>query len=211
LPAATITDPTILVTGFGAFGGIVDNPSLAVMAALADPGRGIVGAELPVSHAGAMATLAALIDRHRPAAWLGFGVAATATAIRLETTGRNAITAGKPDNDGRQPTGDPVVPGAAATLPSRLPIARIRAALATAGRPAVLSDDAGGYVCNTALTAGLHLMPADRIAGFVHLPPLPGSVPGVAGWPLADTLEAARIVLASVREEFHSNFPDFRG
>ncbi|MEQ9812932.1 MAG: pyroglutamyl-peptidase I [Azospirillaceae bacterium] len=211
MPAAITTDPTILVTGFGAFGGIVDNPSLAVMAALSDRARGIVGAELPVSHEGAVAALQALIATHRPAVWLGFGVAPAATAIRLETTGRNAITAAKPDNDGRQPAGDPVVPGAAATLPSRLPLARIEPALVRAGHAVVLSDDAGGYVCNTALTAGLHLMPADRIAGFVHLPPLPGSVPDTPGWPLERTLAAARLVLAAIVDEFHSNFPDFPG
>jgi pyroglutamyl-peptidase len=61
--------------------------------------------------------------------------------------------------------------GGPATLPSRLPLDRLAAALAADGYEVLTSDDAGGYLCNH-LFYELMTQRPEGVAGFVHVPPL---------------------------------------
>lgn len=154
----------VLVTGFGPFGRVEDNPS-ARLATAAATRTGAEALVLPTSFARAPAAL-------RDAARRGFdamlllGVAETESELRVETCGHNVVAARIADVDGAQPSGA-LVPGAAEVLPVTLSPTRLLAALAA---PAHLSDTAGAYVCNALLFHALHERLAPAI-GFLHVPP----------------------------------------
>lgn len=164
----------VLVTGFGPFAGVTDNPSAAVARALDGLVVGnatITGAVLPVTYAGAPAELARLVARHQPDLVICLGLAAGETGIRLETRARNRVTAPTPDNDGACPTGQALEPGAPAELQSSLLLDHIARALKLAGVPCRTSQDAGGYVCNAVFYACLRLGQSHGFrGGFIHLP-----------------------------------------
>jgi pyroglutamyl-peptidase len=84
--------PLILVTGFGPFAGLKQNPSALVahdVSRARVPGVRLVARVLPVSYAGAEARVAALCRRLHPDAVLSLGVAIGAPVIRVETTALN--------------------------------------------------------------------------------------------------------------------------
>jgi pyroglutamyl-peptidase len=60
--------------------------------------------------------------------------------------------------------------GAPFARPSRLPIARLVAALNRAGAPTRRSIDAGTYLCNAVLFEALDRARPDALVGFIHLP-----------------------------------------
>jgi pyroglutamyl-peptidase len=85
-----------------------------------------------------------------------------------------------PDELGEQPRGAPVIEEGPGSLPSTLPVEALVEAIRRAGIPARRSESAGHYVCNRLFYALLHRARAGgegipRV-GFLHLPPLPGSV-----------------------------------
>ena len=153
----------ILVTGFGPFLDVDDNPS----AALARAGDGrhvrevpIVGRVLPVSYRRGPAAAIALAESLAPRFILGFGVARARSGVTVERFGRRAL-GGTPDVDGDAP---PALDGGPEIVGATLDAARV-AALLGGG----LSDDAGGYVCN----AWAFEVPRRCAcpAVFVHIPP----------------------------------------
>lgn len=154
----------VLVTGFGPFGRVEDNPSARLAAALAAH-TGAEALVLPTSFARAPAALRHAA-RHGFDAMLLLGVAETEPELRVETCGRNVVAARIADVDGAQPSGV-LVPGAAEVLPVTLSPAPLLAAL---GAPGHLSESAGSYVCNALLYHALHERLAPAI-GFLHLPP----------------------------------------
>jgi len=165
---------TLLVTGFGPFGGYATNPSWEVARALDGEHIGdlrVVAARLDVTYEDAPAQLAAALAAHAPDVVLSLGVAPT-PAIRLERTAINRDRSAQPDNEGVVHEDTPVRADGPATLPSRLPLERMHAALAEAGFPVATSDDAGGYLCNHVFYRLLDELDASKPAGFVHVPPL---------------------------------------
>jgi len=80
-----------------------------------------------------------------------------------------------PDAAGCRPLASVIAPEAPASLALRPPAQRLVVAARAAGAPAVLSGDAGGYLCNylcwraseTTRAAG-----APRLVAFVHVPAL---------------------------------------
>jgi len=164
---------TILVTGFGPFLAVTENPSFEALRPLEGAVIGqsrIVTAQLDVTYAGAPEQLEAAIQRARPDLVLCLGVAGDA-AIRLESTARNRDTAASPDTAGEVRQGRSIRPAAADTLPTRLPLAKLRSALVADGFEVIDSDDAGGYLCNHVFYELLTRRPAG-IAGFIHVPPM---------------------------------------
>jgi len=181
---------TILVTGFGPFLGVRENPSSEALKPLKGAVIGhsrIVTARLDVTYAGAAAQLQAALERTRPDLVLCLGVAGD-PAIRLESTARNLDTAAAADNAGEVRQGQVIVPGGPDTLPTRLPLERLRAALRTDGFEVIDSDDAGGYLCNHLFYELLTRRPTG-IAGFVHVPPMSAS------WDLPRLTNALRTIL----------------
>ena len=75
-----------------------------------------------------------------------------------------------------QPQDEPVVPDGPAAYFSSLPLRPLLAALQEAEIPASISNTAGLYVCNAVFyeAARLKAQGKVRLAGFIHVPYLPG-------------------------------------
>jgi len=153
----------ILITGFGPFLEVADNPTAAIARAVDGrtvAGHPVVGRVLPVTYAGGPPQVVALARALDPVLIVGLGVARSRARVSVERVGRRALGPA-PDAEGSCPAdlgaGPEVV---AATLD---PVALARALGAD------LSDDAGGYVCN----AWAWVVPqrCAAPAAFVHVPP----------------------------------------
>ncbi len=147
----------ILLTGFEPFRQWAINSSWETVRHLAER-RGDLSAErLPVDHELAAAAVRALIDDLRPEILLLTGLADDPVP-RLERLGR---------------AGPLSTHGGPLERPGRWPWAAARNGVAAQGVAMRLSDDAGGYVCDTTYWAALGT--AAPLVAFLHLPP-PGPV-----------------------------------
>lgn len=154
----------ILVTGFGPFLDVEDNPS-GRLARRVDgarvAGHSVHGELLPVSYDEAPALTLALAERLRPDLVVGLGVARGRARVMVERVGRRPTASAAPDVRGRRPTPPKAGPDEVrATLD-------VDALAETLG--AGVSDDAGAYVCNAWLYAVARGLPGVPV-GFVHLP-----------------------------------------
>jgi len=168
---------TILVTGFGPFPGAPFNPTALLVHRLARLRRpALVGLQIvphvfATSYAAVDRELPTLIATHRPDALLMFGLATRAKTLRIETRARNAFAL-MPDVAGTAPRGRAIAAG----LPHRAmpaPARPLHAAVRAARVPAVLSRDAGRYLCNYLCwqaTVAARTPGGPRLAAFVHVP-----------------------------------------
>lgn len=165
---------SLLVTGFGPFLDVVDNPSARIASRL--DGTRIHGLEvharvLPVSFDRAAAELKAAVAELRPSVLLLLGVHRGDT-WRLETRATPVITSEHPDADACLGTGRALGPSERRTA---LDVGGLAAELGGAGHEVAVSDDCGGYVCNSTYFAALDLR---HDALFLHVPDL--GEPGIA-------------------------------
>lgn len=177
---------TILVTGFGPFPGAPFNPTgrladrvtRARRPALADVK--LVSHVFPASYAAVDRELPALIARHKPDALLMFGLAPRARMLRLETRARNVLAL-LPDAGGESLGRRAIEIGRPHAIQLRTPVRPLLAALRGLRPSALLSRDAGRYLCNylcwrVVETASKGAGP--RLATFIHVPPVRrGSTP----------------------------------
>lgn len=198
----------ILVTGFEPFGRTAANPSQAIVEAL----RQTVGSErpdqlvtdvLPTEFRAAGDRIVALIREHQPDAVVSLGLAASASAIRLERVALNLNDAAIPDNSGDLASGRLVDPTGPIGYWSTLPLDAMLAALKERDIPAIISNHAGAYVCNHVFYTArceVERLGRETPCGFVHVPlmteqaitpPAPG-----ASLPLATMVEAVKCCLA---------------
>lgn len=166
----------LLVTGFGAFEGVEENPSGALARAL-DADEGVVGVELPVTFRGSAeawdSALAAL--PRPPAALLSLGVH-PGPSLRLEHRAGPDLSADRPDTSGE--TGAALsgaMGGGGGDLFTSLDLDALAEALRAGGWAGEIerSTDAGRYVCERiyrhVLVRGAEL----GVPGlFLHVPPL---------------------------------------
>ncbi|MBL8067141.1 MAG: hypothetical protein JNM28_01710 [Armatimonadetes bacterium] len=144
----------LLVTGFGAFRDIDENPS----AWLAERMGGTV---LAVGYADVDAFLDGL-DPDTFDAWLMIGVHGAAQRMHLETVAKNSCGPGE-DVHG-------VIAGPGRIDPLHPPqLAGTMFDKSFESDRAVLTVDAGGYLCNYLFFRGLSRFPEKRI-GFLHVP-----------------------------------------
>ncbi len=209
--------PAALLTGFDPYGGGSANPSTLVARGLDGVEIGgvtVVSRTLPVSLRRLRAEAERLVDDVRPVAVVSTGLWPGEPAIRLERLAVNVADYEIPDNDTAFVTDGQVEAGAAAALPSRLPLRAIEQALLGAGIPARVSSTAGTFLCNATMYTFLQLT-GEAPAGFVHLPYLPEQVAALlaslkaerrlelhqradlASMSLATMTDALRIVLAT--------------
>lgn len=182
---------TLLLTGFGSFDGYATNPAWQTAEALGGERIGdlqVVAARLDVTYADAPRQLREAILEHRPDLVLSLGVAPT-PALRLERVAKNRDVSFQPDNAGVVHADTVIRDGGPERLPTRLPIEPLREALQAAGYEVVISDDAGGYLCNHVFYRVLDEVDPSRIAGFVHVPPLKDS------WDAARLEQAVRLLI----------------
>lgn len=186
--------PKLLLTGFGPFPGALENPTEALIRALADEPPGAFGAHamtaivLPTEYRRSWEMLRRIFERHEPDVVVHFGLNSRAKAIHVETVARNRINPARVDAAGRVPLSARARRFGPETLTATYPAEAIVKALMQAGLPAGLSDDAGGYVCNATLYRSLHAAPNGRRIGFIHVPP-------ARVLPAARLWEAATIIL----------------
>lgn len=157
-----------MVTGFGPFGPITDNPSARLAWAIAAAAEGSVGAAiLPVSHRGAAGALDRAIARHTPVLTALFGVAADRRTISVERVARNQWSMSVADCDGWLPDSPTIDPKLPTVLATPLDAEGLAADLRSHALAAETSDDAGAYVCNSTY---FHAIASGLACVFVHIP-----------------------------------------
>lgn len=171
----------LLLTGFEPFGQESVNPSWEAVKAFPDMVEGVevVKVRLPVTFKGAAVMLEQAVDEFRPDVVLSVGLGGGRSEVNIERVAINMADSKKPDNEGYRPEEMPVRAEAPDAYFSNLPVKRLVEALHTAGIPAVVSNSAGAYVCNSVFYTALHLVHnkyPDMRVGFVHIPYLPCQV-----------------------------------
>jgi len=153
----------VLVTGFGPFPNVPDNPSGALALAVDGAvirGHWVHGIEIPTSYDRGPSAAIAAARRLDARLVVGLGVATTRTGVCVERCAHRVEAAGA-DVDGV------CTPGLLGPEMITATLDCDRLVEALGGR---LSDDAGRYVCNAWLYAVSSAL--DVPVGFVHVPPV---------------------------------------
>jgi pyroglutamyl-peptidase len=191
-------DTLVVVTAFGAFPGVRENPAELVLRTLRIEGLGdgvTAQFELLDSAYSSVSRRIADLLAERPAALVMVGFSRHATRLTLERRATNRRSSEHADEHGFLPQAAP--PREVALDNRGVDFDKLLAALEGRGISAEVSDDAGDYVCNhcyfEALGAiiGVGLMTR---AVFVHIPALEGSDQGAGTMPLARMVEGVRAV-----------------
>ena len=177
MPQLPSSQPTVLLTGFEAFGGETVNPSWLLAQALDGQvieGHRVVARLLPCVFGQALQVLDRALHEVRPSLVLALGQAAGRSELSLERVAINVDDARIADNAGARPVDTPVVRGAPAAYFSTLPIKAMTAAVRAAGLPAAVSQTAGTFVCNHVFFGLQHALAGSLVrSGFMHIPMLP--------------------------------------
>jgi pyroglutamyl-peptidase len=194
----------VLVTGFGPFPGIDENASEAMVRRLegsaAAPGLEVATAVIPVAWSEARGAMRSAIAGFEPHAVLHFGVSKRAFGFEIETRAFN-MSGPREDQDGavRGPealvfAGPPILKG---TLP---PLALVQA-LRSRGFPALLSTDAGRYLCNALYYWSLaDSETGGRLVSFVHMPAIGAETEIKSPLTVDAAVTAARILVRASAE-----------
>jgi len=166
----------VLLIGFGPFPGAPLNPSALLVKSLARRRRPAFAEIVRTTHV--FATTYAAVDRDLPRLLaagpdivLMFGVAGRRRHLCIETRARNAISLLFPDASGYRPRQGIIAPGEPAALRGAAPFARLLGAVRASTVPALLSRDAGRYLCNYAYWRALERSRDGRpLVQFVHIP-----------------------------------------
>lgn len=222
---------TILVTGFEPFDDLAQNVSGALAAALdgrrieiagtrgerelylspgAPPagrpllaGYSIVGKVLPVSFDRAAAEIARLLEEIRPAGALLLGLSGWTPSLELEELAKNVVHSPDfADADGRAPELETVDDDGPPALRSNVDLDSLVRGLNSQKLPAILSRDAGCFVCNSTYYAALDAVlraELKTLAAFVHLPNAAEHLTDQQKaqrhhWPLAGLTRAAELL-----------------
>jgi pyroglutamyl-peptidase len=170
---------SVLITGFGPFPGVAQNISAALVLRLGTvapqhfPDDVLNTIVLPTEWETGPALLEEALETFRPNVVIHFGVSDAATGFQIETQAVNRQQ-DTVDAAGRRPHSECVRPNCPGVLPSTFPGEAIRKSLEEVGLPAVMSSDAGAYLCNAVLYRSLlattHSGTSLRLSGFIHVP-----------------------------------------
>ena len=168
----------ILLTGFEPFGKESINPSWEAVAEVPDyfEDSEVIKVRLPVSFKKASEMLEQAVTMFRPDVLLCVGQAGGRFEINIERVAINLADSNKADNDGYCPVDTPLRTDAPDAYFSNLPVKQLVEAVRQAGIPAVVSNSAGAYVCNSVFFSAMHLVHStcpNMRAGFIHIPYLP--------------------------------------
>ncbi|MET8569526.1 pyroglutamyl-peptidase I [Streptomyces sp. NPDC004783] len=172
----------VLITGFAPFGGEEVNPSwraASLVAAEPPEGLSVTAVELPCVFGESLDALRDAVRAAGPDLVLCLGQAGGRPGVTVERVAVNIDDARIPDNKGRRPIDEPVVPGGPAAYFSTLPVKACVAAMREAGVPAAVSHTAGTFVCNHVAYGLGHLIATEFPhvrGGFVHVPWAPEQV-----------------------------------
>ena len=168
----------ILLTGFEPFYNESINSSWKVVSSFSIKNSSVKIKKvcLPVSFNKAVAELEESVTRYMPDIVLCLGQSSSRFEINVERVAINVRHNTKPDNDGNTYKDVPVFPEGPDAYFSNLPIRQMVESVCRKDIPAIVSNTAGTFVCNTVFYAAMHLVhtkfPSLR-AGFIHIPYLP--------------------------------------
>ena len=195
----------VLLTGFEPYGQEQVNSSWEAVKAYAESVGGveIVKECLPVSFERARMALGKAVVQYQPDVVLSVGQKGGCCEINVERVAVNLADCKMADNDGCQPCELRLFPDAPAAYFSNLPVKRLADAIREAGIPAVISNSAGLYVCNSVFYAAMHLVLSkypNMQVGFIHVPYLPCQVVEKAKQPSM----AAEMVVKALKIVIHT-------
>jgi pyroglutamyl-peptidase len=173
--------PRVLLTGFGPFPGVAENPSAWLAATLAEQRPspefdGELHARILPTEWEAAALMPRLYEALQPHVMIHFGLSERAKALRIERSAHNRA-APRADVKGALPLGPVIRPEGPDRFDTALPAAALAAHLKTFGLPAVTSRSAGRYLCNFLYYHSLdwaRRQEGARLVLFVHIPPVSG-------------------------------------
>ena len=173
----------VLITGFGLFPGMPDNPSAALvksfLASEKSPQKSqqrkykLYGGILPTEFSAGIRKFDALMKSVQPDIVICFGVAARRRIISLETTARNKVGLKLKDAAGHKHKSSKINRKSQRAYTSTLPLRKINNALKNNDIRARLSDNAGSYLCNFIffrLMEGIYSGKYTCTGGFIHIP-----------------------------------------
>ncbi len=169
----------VLLTGFGPFPGVDDNPSERLVRSLGHDEpclRGITLRRAILSTSWRFCDRWVTSDLLREPFDLAIhlGVAGRADRFRFEAVAANECDADAEDAQGEHPRSVAIVEGALATLVTRFPVDHVVATLSGRGVPVRRSEDAGRYLCNYLYYRSMHAVwsrgTASQTVLFVHIP-----------------------------------------
>lgn len=172
-----MTGLRVLLTGFGPFPGVPDNPSgwIAETLGRSLPGGAnqdlrFQGAVLATAWETVSADVARLHRECRPHLMVHFGVDPCAKGVRLERAAHNRADA-REDAHGARPACSLISTGGPERLETQLPVSHLAAQLRDQGHAARVSNSCGRYLCNALYYRSLAW--AEEHGGtalFVHVP-----------------------------------------
>jgi pyroglutamyl-peptidase len=200
--------PRVLITGFGPFPGVPENPSAWLAESLAErwlsvePDRHIHARILPTEWETA-ALMPRLCETLQPDVMIHFGVCEQAKSFRIEHSAHNRVAA-RADARGALPASPVILAGGKDRLDTPFPAGALARHLKANGVAAVTSHCAGQYLCNSLYYHALDWAARqDRqcLVLFVHIPPLSGDETGFSQKLLLDGAEhIVRFVFAFAAE-----------
>jgi pyroglutamyl-peptidase len=166
--------PRVLITGFGPFPGVAENPSgwLAEMVAAAAPPTNcmIYRAVLPTEWHAVASRAAYFHQAIRPRLMIHFGLKVEATKIQLESKAHNQIEH-RPDAGGAHPERNVVISGCEEMHETWLPVDALAGRLQAESIPVSVSQSCGRYLCNDLYFRSLNWAEQNGSdALFVHVP-----------------------------------------
>jgi pyroglutamyl-peptidase len=168
--------PRVLITGFGPFPAVAENPSAWIAETLAAQSSGLDcdphAVVLPTEWDAVAALAPHLHDTLQPHIMIHFGVSARATGLRIEQSAHNRA-APRHDACGALPGAPAISPQGPERLDTSLPVTALAAHLRTRGHAARASRSCGRYLCNFLYYRSLdwaHRQGRARTALFVHVP-----------------------------------------
>jgi pyroglutamyl-peptidase len=163
----------VLLTGFGPYPGVAENPSGWLAETLATRNSrdcNLHAHVLPTEWKAVDALTPRLHESVQPRVMIHFGVSPRAKTLRIEHSAYNR-TASRADERGAFADTRAISPGGAMRLDTGLPVTRIAAHLRAQGIAAHSSRSCGRYLCNFLYYRSLQLAQDHRSdALFVHVP-----------------------------------------
>lgn len=165
----------VLITGFDPFGGEAVNPAFEAVKLLPDEiaGAEIIKLEIPTVFSKCGPAVEEGIKKYEPDVVINVGQAGGRSCVTIEQVAVNLAEARIPDNDGEQPSDEPLQREGAPAYYATIPVKAIVKNIRDHGIPCHISYTAGTYVCNCIMYNVLHMTATKYTnirAGFIHVP-----------------------------------------
>ena len=200
--------PRVLITGFGPFPGVPDNPSSWLAQTLGEQAAFDSEAELHVRVLPTEWQVAALMPDFyaalQPALMIHFGLNQHAQSLRIERSAHNRARR-RADACGGLPRCPVIQADGPDRIDTAVPVRALAAHLRRSGLPATTSPSAGSYLCNFLYYQSLAWARwNDCLPLFVHIPPVESRGPFSKAVLLRAAQEILRFVLDAAPARTHA-------